>query len=82
MKKANKDLIDFFQMQMAEEKSKLLEVYITEVERQLGFKTTIPDDEIRLIWEKNKELPGSLQNFASVLYEQIMAGVCNVIATA
>lgn len=82
MKRVNKELIDFFQLQDEEEKMKLLAAYIAEAERQIGFETAVPDNEIRLMWGNNKELPGTLGNFASVLYEKIMEGVCNVIATA
>jgi hypothetical protein len=82
MKKENKELIGFFQLQDGEEKSKLLREYIAEAEKQIGFENIVPDDEIRLMWENSKELPGTLQNFASVLYDKIMEGVCNVIATA
>ena len=82
MQKANKELIDFFEMQREGEKNKLLEKYIAEAKKQIGFKTPVPENEIRLMWEKNDELPGTLQDFAFVLYEQIMKDVCNVIATA
>lgn len=82
MKRINKDLIDFFQTQKSGEKNELLAEYIAEAERQMGFETIVPDGEIRFMWDKNKELPGTLQDFASVLYEQIMTGVYNVIATA
>lgn len=81
MKRTNKDLLDFFQMQKSGEKTELLAKYIAEAERQIGFENIVPDDEIRLLWEKNKELPGTLQDFAFVLYEQIITGVCNIIAT-
>ncbi|MEA4896288.1 MAG: hypothetical protein VB064_13670 [Oscillospiraceae bacterium] len=82
MKRVNKELIDFFQMQDREEKNKLLADYIAEAEKQIGFESTVPDNEIRLICETDKALPGTLQNFASILYDKILEGVCNVIATA
>lgn len=82
MKRASKDLIDFFQLQNSDEKNRLLAEYITEAMRQIGIKSAIPDDGIRLMLEKNEELPGTLRDFSSVLYDKIMEGVCNVIATA
>lgn len=82
MKRSSKELIDFFQLEGTKEKDRLLAEYIAEAERQIGFKSVVPDDEIRLMWEKNDELPGTLQDFAYVLYDKIMEGVCNVIATS
>lgn len=82
MKRANKNLIDFFEMQESDEKNRLLEAYIAEAEKQIGFNTIMPDDEIRFVREGSEELPGTLKTFASVLYDKIMTGVCNVIASS
>lgn len=85
MKKVCGELIDFFQGQEGWDKDELLSDYCSEILKTNGCTLNdgvLSPDEIGLNWGDELELPLTLDDFASALFDKIIDGVCNVIETA
>lgn len=86
MKKVCQDLVDYFELQEGWDKEELLSNYCAGILKKhdcVGV-TDVPLDpeEIALNWGDDLNLPLTLQDFANELFDEIIQGVCNVIATA
>ena len=86
MKKVCQELIDYFENQEGWDKEEILGEYCAGILKKydcLGINDQpLAADEIDLNWGEELNLPLTLQDFANELFDEIMQGVCNVIATA
>lgn len=86
MKKVCQELIDYFEFQEDWDKEEILSKYCASILKRndcFGVNDSPLDpDEISLSWKDELDLPITLQDFANELFNEIIQGVCNVIATA
>lgn len=78
MKKVCKELIDFFENREGWDKEELLSDYVSQILSEAGSNHSA--DEL-LISDCEKDVM-ILSDFADLLFEKIIEGVCNVIKTA
>lgn len=88
MKKAYKELLDFFEFEEGWDKKEIIEMLGAKTMTQLGCvaptktKDPVPLDEVNLCWGIDHPLKQTLQEFSEVFFDEVIKGVCNVIKTA
>ena len=86
MKKVCKELIDYFELKEGWDKEEILDEYCESILKKHDCldinDQTLDPEEVALNWGDDLNLPLTLRDFANELFDEIIQGVCNVIATA
>lgn len=88
MKKAYKELVDFFENQEGWDKQEIISLMTEKTMEELNCvmplqtRDPIAPDEVILYWGDDDPLPATLQDFAEVFFDKVIEGVCNAIRTA